>query len=86
MNQRTTLRLWLNFPAIQKRFECEIPLTVSFMDLIPWLNELFQQEFGGMYVIHESSHFFEQQRGQELDRSVTLLRQNLWEGICIMVV
>ncbi len=80
------IRLWINIPAVQKRFECKIPLSVSFQECIPYLNRLLEHHLDGDYQIPDDAWFLEESSGNRISVQVTLSRQNLRNGMSITIV
>ncbi len=80
------IRLWIWIPAVQKRFECRLPLSASFMECIPYLNRMLEPELEGNYQIPETAWIIEESSGRRISGEVTLSHQNLKDGMCVAVV
>ena len=75
----------MEFPVIRKQFEVTLPLSRSLNDCIPLLNELFSKDFSGVYQLEEDTLFYEAESRKLMSRSVTLINQNLYDGMRLYV-
>lgn len=85
MNQNETIRLYLLFPCIGQCQEIRLPACKSLQDCIPFLNELLNDRFADRYQLEAETIFLEAQTGTQISRTVTLSRQNLQDGMRLIV-
>ena len=79
------IRLWLYIPAVRMRFEVRIPSSVSLYEVIPYLNQILEDEFTEGYIIPNDAWFLEENSGLRVSGTVTLSNQNIEDGMCLYV-
>ena len=85
MKQNETIRLYLEFPAVQQCHEIILPSSRSLNDCIPLLNSLLRDFFQQCYQLEAETIFLEALSGIQISRTVTLARQNLRDGMRLIV-